>query len=129
MVLNSLSMYEPPPDLINRIMQRIRMEKQVSVIRKQVLLFSGFVAASLATLAIAVNSFALEASGSGFFQFFSLLFSDTREVLGAFQEFAFSFLESLPVFSVIALILSAMVSAYLLRVLVRDVRILYSSVV
>ncbi len=89
----------PSPDLAKNILLRIKREERQRLIVKT----AGFGAALAASLALAVYGYfdaAAEASRSGFFAFASLFFSDFSATAASFSDFAFSIIESFPVFSV-----------------------------
>ncbi len=86
------------PELQQRIMKQIaRRERRVLVVKTSGfgLLFAG----SATFLVIAYFNLASALTQSGFFSFTSLFFSDFSAAMANFQDFAFSVLESFPVFS------------------------------
>jgi len=63
-----------------------------------------FTLAGIASLAGLVPAFKILSGDlvqSGFYEYFSLIFSDSGSVLSAWREFMFSLIESLPILSVI----------------------------
>jgi len=80
---------EPAPDLVGKVMQRIRSEQRLAVSK-----WRGAIAF--------VPAFRMVQSGfteSGFMQFFSLLFTDFSIVMTYWKSFGLSLLEALPVVS------------------------------
>jgi hypothetical protein len=91
-------MPEPSADLHGRIMRRVkRYERRVLVAKT--IGFGALFAASAATVVAAYFNLMSAAAQSGFFQFVSLFFSDFGAAMANFQDFAFSIIESFPVFS------------------------------
>ncbi len=94
-LFNGLERFEPSDKLRAGILARIDFERRRSAIIR--LTFLGIAAA--ASLAAMIPSFqyaAREFSQSGFYQYFSLFFSDSGAVLASWREFALSLAESLP---------------------------------
>lgn len=97
-----------------KIMRRIkRYERRVLVVKT--FGFGAFLAASATFVVVGYLNLVSALSQSGFLQFASLFFSDFNVAMANFQDFAFSIIESFPVFSaafllasVIAVIWSAM---------------------
>jgi hypothetical protein len=71
--------------------------------------FGALCAASLSFIVLGYFNLMSSLAQSGFFQFASLFFSDFSSAAANFQDFAFSIVESFPVFSA-ALILGAIVA-------------------
>src|SRR3989338_2080670 len=90
---------EPAPDLVGKVMQRIRSEQRLAVSKWR----GGLFGVSMLASAIAfVPAFRMVQSGfteSGFMQFFSLLFTDFSIVMTYWKSFGLSLLEALPVVS------------------------------
>lgn len=87
---------EPPERLYLGILARIEREKRrIARIR---LAFFGIVAgASLASIIPSFQYVMREFAQSGFYEYLSLLFSDSGAVLASWREFALSLAESLPI--------------------------------
>lgn len=108
MLINTI---EPKSSLLRIILARINLEKRrLAKIR---LLYTSII--SLFSLAGFLYTFQYllgEFSQSGFYQYFSLIFSDGKNILLYWKELSFSLLESLPVTSatmVLGLLLTMMV--------------------
>lgn len=87
-------------DLYEKVIVRIEAEKQRQIARKRLSLVL-MVLLSLSIAAIPVwNAFWISFAQSGFGQYLSLMFSDSRVVMNHWQDFGLSLLESLPVMSV-----------------------------
>jgi hypothetical protein len=89
---------EPPPDLHAKVIERVRQYKRRVLIAKTAG-FGVLFAASSMMLAVAYFNLVSAFVHSGFFEFTSLFFSDFGAAMANFQDFAFSILESFPVFS------------------------------
>ena len=97
-ILDFEAIPEPPADLNRKIMQRIeRYERRMLIVKATGfgLLFLG----SVAFLVAAYFNLTAAFAQSGFFNFASLFFSDFSVAMANFQDFAFSMVESFPVFS------------------------------
>lgn len=126
-ISEKFNLVEPPAGLFDRIMCRIEKENKLLTLRRRIIIFS----VSLIGSAIAfIPVFAYVRSGfieSGFFVFFSLIFSDTKIVLVYWQNFAQSLLETLPVMGLISFLAVVAVFLESLKMLVRDLKIFYNS--
>lgn len=91
-------MPEPPTGLDGRIMHRIRRYERRVLVAKTAA-FGALFTASAAGVVFAYFNLMSSAAQSGFFDFVSLFFSDFGAAMANFQDFAFSILESFPVFS------------------------------
>ena len=83
--------------LFEKIMLRIGIEQKAISIKRKVVIFSVMLAVSFAGLIPAVKVAYSGFTTSGFTQLFSLIFSDTAAVMGFWQNFALSLLETLPI--------------------------------
>jgi hypothetical protein len=96
---------EPCAELHQRILSLIK-KRQVRIARTITVAMGFLSALSLTGLVFAIQYTAAELSHSGFFQYFSLLFSDSSTVVSLWREFALSLADSLPVVGII-IVLSA----------------------
>ncbi len=97
---------EPPEQLLRNILARIEL-KQRQEARTKLALWGGLSLASFISI-IPASLYAINEFGrSGFYQYFSLLFSDGGLTLIYWKEFSLSLAESVPVLAV-ATILSAL---------------------
>jgi len=119
-----LQMQKVPNGLFEKILHQIEMKK-----RKHALLsfiFSSMV--FVATFVTMVPVFLVlhsAMSQSGSYQYFSLVFSNFGEVMSSWQDFALSFLESLPVFTIaifLAIVFFLLASVHYIS---RDVKVLF----
>ena len=113
---------EPPADLLYKIMDRIGAEKKRRQIRRHLAFFSLSLIGSVAAFYPAGQMLWHDFNASGFFQFFSLLFSDSEIVLKYWQNFLFSLLEALPIVSVIILLSLVWIFLESLKFFVRDLK-------
>jgi len=121
------NLVEPPAGLFDKIMCRIEKEKKILTLRRRIIIFSfGLIGSAVAF----IPAFAYARSGfveSGFYSFFSLLFSDTEIVLVYWENFAQSLLETLPVLGLAVLLDTVAVFLESLKMLIRDLKIFYNS--
>lgn len=101
----NLEQIEPSEKLRGQILARIDFEKRRSARIR--LAFFGTVAAASSVAIIPSFQYATgEFSQSGFYEYLSLLFSDSGAVLASWREFTLSLIESLPI-TEIAIFLAA----------------------
>jgi hypothetical protein len=89
-----------PQGLYEKVILRIEAEKQRQIARKQLgVVLMVFLSLSVAAIPV-WNAFWASIGQSGFGQYLSLIFSDSRVVISHWQDFGLSLLESLPVVNV-----------------------------
>src|SRR3989339_1376580 len=117
-----LPMPEPPEDLLNKVMNRIYLERRLWTLKWRLPSFAiGFIGSIMA----AVPAFQVVHSAlaeSGFAQFLSLIFSDPREVLAYWDSFIIMLLESLPAISIVVFLVTIFAMLESLKYAVRDFR-------
>lgn len=99
-LFNKLEQFEPSEKLFNDTLARIDFEKRRSVGFR--LMFLGV--ATTASLAVMILSFqyvAREFYQSGFYQYFSLIFSDGAVIMTSWKEFVLSLAETAPIMKII----------------------------
>ena len=114
----------PPKDLLQKIMKRIHKEERLLVLRR-IFIFSATLIASLVAFVPSLKTLAANFSQSGFFNFFSLIFSDFSSVAKYWQSFGMILLESLPAISLavfLAVLLALLESAILLTKNIKAIR-------
>jgi hypothetical protein len=99
-LIGSINLIEPPKELRARIINRIDME-QKRLFRIKAWVFGSTSIASFSLSLWAVVYLIKSASASGFWQYFSLIFSENGSVLSYWRELSFSLAESLPITSFI----------------------------
>lgn len=105
-LLGSINLIEPPKGLGGRILARISIEgKRLARIRTWI--FGGSSIASFGLSLWAVIYLIDSVKQTGFWQYFSLLFSGDNVVYTYWKELSFSLVESLPIVSVIAFLAAA----------------------
>jgi len=87
----------PSGSLAARIMLHIEAEERRRLMVKAVT-FGGMLVASVAVLAYGSMAAAAQASHTGFWTFFSLLFTDFSATVATFSDYIFSIAEAFPVF-------------------------------
>jgi len=114
----------PPKDLFSKIISNIELSKRKRVLIKRVAVFSVSLLGSLAALVPAVLILRTNFTESGFYQYFSLMFSDFGTIISYWQDYFTSLLESLPVFSLIFLLLSILWFISSLEYLAKNIKFL-----
>jgi ABC-type phosphate/phosphonate transport system permease subunit len=114
---------DPSPELFAKIMKRIRREERFLVLRHAVI-FSATLLVSGAAFVPVFKMLSSDFAQSGFFNFFSLVFSDFSVVISYWQNFALILLETLPVIS-LALFLAVLITfLQSLKSLTKDIKII-----
>ncbi len=113
---------ELPENLFGKIMQRINQERRLSVLKRKLAVISFMTTCSLAAFIPVFRMAQAEFSQSGFFQFFSLIFSDFGTIITQWQSFIFTLLESLPLVSITALLAVIFVFLLSLKILTRNIQ-------
>lgn len=124
-LFSRLGTSEMPDDLLDKIMTRIKMEKSLLAVKRKLIVFSLGFAASAIGLVPVFNLVRADFAESGFFQFFSLLFSDFSVAVNYWQTFAMSLLETVPVVSMAIFLAVILVFLWSLKLLARDLKIIY----
>lgn len=119
-----LTPLKPPADLFEKIIGRIQKERRISNLKRRIIIFSAGLISSLTTFVPALKIAKTEVIDSDFWQFFSLVFSDFKEVTTYWQNFAMALLERLPVVGLGLLLVCFFVLVVILRLLFRDIKLL-----
>ena len=90
---------EPPKGLFDKIIQRIRREERLLVL-KRVILFSFLLVGSVIGFFPSINLLVSDFNQSGFLKFFSLIFSDSSIVAIYWKSFIMTLLETIPTVSI-----------------------------
>lgn len=117
---------EPPAGLFNKIMNRIHEEERLMSIKKRLFLFSTTILLSAGAFIPIVNAFQDEFASSGFYHYFSLMFSDLGLIAANWQDFGFAILESLPVTSISAFLLALLVFLWSLKHLAQAIKVVFN---
>ncbi|MDD4931085.1 MAG: hypothetical protein PHG66_02920 [Candidatus Colwellbacteria bacterium] len=99
---------ETPIGLENKIIERISIEKRRAIKIKMAFFGSLAIGSAALCVPLAINTAGAFAS-SGFFQYFSLLFSDSAVIFSSLSDFGSVLLESLPMMEIIAILATASV--------------------
>jgi hypothetical protein len=112
--------YESDPNLTERVWHTIVMcDKHITRLKLWAFALIGFT--SLVGLAPALRTLLSDLAQSGFYEYFSLIFSDSELILSYWKELFFSLAESLPTISII-LTLSLLFICFLsLRYLMKQI--------
>lgn len=103
-----ITQIEPPERLLRNILAQIEL-KQRQTARTKLALWGGLSLASFISIIPASLYTISEFSRSGFYQYFSLLFSDGGVALMYWKEFSLSLAESIPVLATAAILLALFV--------------------
>lgn len=112
--------YEPSPDLALSVWQTvIRYDKRIT--RLKLWVFSSALLASLVGLVPAFQILFNDLAHSGFYEYFSLIFSDGGSILSYWKELAFSIVESLPSMSILLTLSLLFVCFLSLKYLIKQI--------
>jgi hypothetical protein len=111
-------MLEPSPQLINTVLCRIDREKRLKILKKRLFFYISGTSLASVIFTLIFKEFSRQATESGFFQFFSLLFSDFGAIIRHFSDYVLSIIGSVPIISF------GLVSVVLLGILFGAVQIL-----
>ena len=92
---------EPPHGLADKIIGRLHQERRLMIIKQRIIIWGITTASSVLVLIPTFRMLQANLADSGFLQFFSLLFSDSKIILSYWDTFAWSLLEALPVMSLV----------------------------
>ncbi len=118
---------EPPAGLYDAIMARIGFEKR-RLARLKLALISCVSLLSLVALVPAGQYFISEFQQSGFYQYFSLIFSDGGTFFSYWREFTLSLTESFPILAASAVLLAVIVILGSLKLAVRQAKLAFTSI-
>jgi len=111
---------EMPADLLCKVMSRIHNERQIAAAKRRLIIWAVCLSLSLVAFVPALYILRVGSAASGFAQYFSLIFSDTAIILAAWESFALSLLETLPVTGLIAFLAVLLLALYTARRLARE---------
>lgn len=113
---------EPPGDLFKKIMHRIHEERRLLIIKRRLVIFSISLIGSIVAFIPAFQTVKTGFIESGFTEYLSLLFSDTGIVVTYWQNFTFSLLETLPIMSLVAFLITMLVFLESLKLLAKNIK-------
>jgi hypothetical protein len=112
--------YEPEPELAQTVWSSvIAQDKKMSWLKLWAFGLMGFI--SLAGLVPTFKILFTDLARSGFYEYFSLIFSDTGSIVSYWKEFTFSLAESLPVASIASTLLLLFVFFLSLKYLTKQI--------
>ncbi len=123
-LFSKLQTRKVPEGLLEKIMMKVSLKQRRRAIWEFVCSSLVFVA-TLGLLVPAVSAAHNAMVSSGFYQYIALIFSNFSEVMSSWQDFMFSLLESLPVFSIIVFLAILFFLLASLRYISRDAKILF----
>jgi hypothetical protein len=106
-LFNLMTTPDPSDKLFIRIISQIRQKQKNLIIKKRLIsIISGLsLIGSLIAFIPILNLIQIRLAESGFFKFFSLIFSDFKIVASYWQNYILSLLESLPILNLLALLI------------------------
>jgi len=119
-----LSPPEPSPDLLEKVLGRLK-EKRRAAILKKIFWHSLGVTVSGIALIVTFQMAKADFANSGFWQFFSLIFTDSKILVSYWQNYILSLLETLPAINLILLLGSASFFLILLKYWIKDLKIIF----
>lgn len=117
---------EPPVGLFHKIIARIREEHRLMSIRRRIFVFSSLSIISIAALIPIFNWTHQSFSEAGFFQFLSLIFTDTSVVLAYWKSFVMTLTESFPIISATVFLAMLAILLALLKSLAKNIQVVFS---
>lgn len=124
-LFSELEVFEPDVALYSKILENIK-NKQRSFARRRFFVFLLLFLTSSIALIPTFNMLYVDFVRSGFFQFFSLIFSDSRLIVSYWHNFIIILMESLPVVSLILFFVIVFIMLESLRFLTRDAKFIFS---
>lgn len=112
---------EPPSGLLGKCINRIHKEERVLVVKK-LSMFSLMLLASVAGFFPSLKMLLTDFANSGFFNFFSLIFSDFSSVAQYWQSFSMILLQTLPAVSLAVFLTVVLLFLQSLRSISREVK-------
>lgn len=118
-LFQKLGQIEPPPRLCRKIISQVQFD--IRRAEKLGFIFSGLAAvASFAGIIMAARYTAQELNNSGFYQYISLIFSDTKSLISYWKDFGLLLVESMPVLAVAIVLATAWAFLSSIKILVKN---------
>lgn len=115
---------EVPENLSEKIINRIGLvEKRFA--RTRLVFFGALALASVIAFIPALKYLINDFSNSGFYQYLSLIFSDSEVILASWREFSLSLAESLPFLSIAALFSVIFALLWSLKLTFKNIKIAF----
>jgi hypothetical protein len=118
----NLKMIEVPEGLLRRVINRLNRERKLLTVKRRLAVFGVITLVSAGAFIPVWRLIESDFSNSGFWQFFSLLFSDWQAMTTYWQSFSLSLLEALPAMSLIAGLALLLVFLESLKFLVKNLK-------
>jgi hypothetical protein len=118
-VLTQASAEENDCALAHGVLARIAKTEKTARLKRS-FVFGGAFLASIAGLIFSLLSFKTGIAQTGFSQYATLIFTDTMVVLQDWQNYAYTILESLPVFAILEVAFSSWFALLFLKFLVES---------
>lgn len=115
---------EAPDGLFDKIMGRLQKERKILTLKRRLAIFSLGAILSALGLIPAYQTLQASLAESGFFQFFSLIFSDSQIISAYWQNFVLSLLESLPTLNLIIFLAVTIVFLEFLKLLIKNLKVI-----
>ena len=119
---SGLQATELPHGLADKVINRLHQERRLMIIRQRIIIWGITTASSALVLIPTFRMLQVNLIDSGFLQFFSLLFSDSKVILSYWDAFAWSLLEALPVMSLVLFLAILGIFLKSLSVLTKNVK-------
>lgn len=103
-IFKKISEIEPSVGLEKRILRKIALRNKLALRRKLAFIYAGF-AASAGAFVWAIFTLGKAVLQSDFWTLAKLIFSDTGLVFKNWVDFAYSLLETLPIFGIISILI------------------------
>jgi len=102
-IFKKISDLEPSVGLEKRILKRIALKNKLAIRRKLAFIYAGFTTSS-GVFVWAIFTLGKALLRSDFWTLAKLIFSDTGLVIQNWVDFAYSLLETLPIFGIVAIL-------------------------
>jgi len=116
---------EPPEGLYEKILQRIRNERNLLSLRRRFLFFSILLAGSVTVFIPTLRAVQAGLYESGFSYFVSLIFSDFDIIIGHWQNFVILLLGAVPAMSLVVLFTAIFAFLASIKFLAGNTKFLY----
>jgi len=115
----NLTEFEIPAGLFEKVMRRIELEKKAQILRRYFIFTSVSFVAALILIFPAWRAFRSNIAQTGFNQYISLLFLDSKTVLANWQDYSLTLLESLPIINAILLLAAIFAILFTLKLIAK----------
>ncbi len=115
-----------PEGLSDAIMARISHEQRLKIFKIRIAFLAVFSFAAFMALIPALEELQSEILKSGFLQFMSLVISDSAIVAAYWKDFAFSILESFPIFGTLAVLGLVLALISFMKIILNDINFIFT---